>query len=787
LAHLSVESIGALERGARRAPYRETVALLADALGLSSTDRADLEAAAAAARARGTRREAAVAIPMVAAELPLQSTSFVGRQRDIAELTNLVTRNRLVTITGSGGVGKTRVLIEVAGRLPSAMRDLVRFVDLSRLNDGGSIVGEIALRVGVSSTSDASTVDGLARALRTVRALVVLDNCEHVIADVALLVATVLRSSPHVSFLTTSRERLAVDGEIVYRLPSLDVPHPHPAGIEEARRSSAVELFVQRATAIDRSVTFDDASVASIVDICRRLDGIPLAIELAASRLPALGLESLRARLSDGILATAGARSLPARQRTMLATIEWSYGLLDDAERIVLQNVAVFVGGFTLAAAESVCVGDGIAPANVADVLASLVDKCLINVTLSDGRARYSMLESVKAFARRLLADAGRVDELALRHAEWCAAFADGIDTARVGKSEGWLRTETAPELENARAAIAWALENAPARALLAGRIVGGLRTIWLTSGRRWECMRLAEAALNAIDEDAHPQVVARLLRALIQANEVDSVWVKRGLIHFRRIGDRVGTALLHAHLAFMENRAGRIDEAEEQLSQARTILAGVPRSMPHAVFLQTSWRVHFAQRRYDEALSDIDEGIAIVKLLGDTDAFRWVLFRTQVLFELGERERAVRDADLVLQRTLPRAASHTNEIIVAYSNLALYRLAGGELDEGSAAAREALVRTRRWEGADELVCVATYLGALAAALRGEARVAAKLLGAAESRFGESDAYVWRYRDTLLMPPLLERLTPEELDVLRTAGRTQTRDAIIDEAISVLR
>lgn len=793
LARLSVESVGALERGARRAPYRGTVALLAEALKLDPADRATLEAAADRGRARSAKDDGQAAIVPNPA-LPLQTTPFVGRASDLASLAALLAENRLVTVTGSGGVGKTRVAIELAARLPSAPRDGIRFVDLSPLNDARFIVGAIASRLAVSLTDRAAAIEELVSALRSTHALIVLDNCEHLIADVALLVTAILRGCPQVSFLATSRERLAVNGEVVYRLPSLEMPARPPSGMEQARRYAAIELFVQRATTADRSIRFGDNAVDSIVDVCRKLDGIPLAIELAAARMSTLGLENLRARLNHGMTVTGRARDLPARQQTMLATIGWSYDLLDDLERTVLQRTSVFVGGFTLAAAEAVCTDEAIDSGAVADILSSLVEKSLINVALADGSARYSILDSVKAFAHGHLIAAGQAEKLSLRHAEWMAAFADWIDATRTGKPEPWLRTQTAPELENARTALTWALETAPEKhALLAGRIVGGLRTIWLTSGRRDECARWAQAAISEIDEQEHLEVVARLLRALVQSTEDSEAapWRSRALSVFERVGDRMGTALLRSHLALDHRRRGRLEESDIEIARASDLFADLPRSMPYVSFLQNRWQNHIENGRYEQALSDIAEATAIVTSLGDVDAYQWRLFREDVRAYMGERPEAIRSIETILEALRTEAirtneATYERELIMGYTILALARLAEGDLAPGAAAANEALVRARLRRG-DEYLATAMYAGALAAALYGEERFAAKLAGAAHAVFAFVAGISRMYRDTLLQQTLLRKLTPKQLESLHAEGAAQPLDAIIAEALNVLR
>ena len=790
LARISAETVGALERGTRRAPYRDTVALLAEALKLNAADRANLESAAERGRARSARNVADEVQASANPTLPLQTTSFVGRGLELAGIAALLEEHRLVTVTGSGGVGKTRVVIEVAARLPNARRDDLRFVDLAPLSDGRFVAGTVAASLGIATADSVTAVDELIAVLGSRQMLIILDNCEHLIADVALLVSAVLRSCPNVSFLATSRERLAISGEAVYRLPSLEVPDRRPPSIEQARRYTAIELFVQRATMTDHSIAFDDAGVDSLIAVSKKLDGIPLAIELVAARVSALGLETLRARLDQGLTITSGGRNLPARQQTMFATIGWSYDLLDDRERTVLQRLSIFVGGFTLGAAEVVCEGEGVESSAVADILSSLVDKSLIGVAHSEGHGRYSILDSVKSFAYGRLAASGQTETLSHRHAAWLATFADWIDSTRVGKTEQWLRAQTAPELENARAALAWAFQGVSReKALCAGRIVGGLRTVWLTSGRRAECERWAEAALTELDEERYPQVAARLLRALVQATKDDKVfeWGQQAASVFERIGDRVGSALLHAHLGFLYRRRGRLDEAETEFFRASEIFADLPRLMPYAILLQGRWEMHYVRGRYDQAVSDVAEGTAIVNSLGDTDAYTWRLFNAELDFAMGKRDKAIRDAEAVLNRVLLNPAAHQREIYNAYRLLALFRLGVGDIDAGIEFAREYLLWTWTWRQHDEFIAAeAIHLGAVAASLRGDCRVAAKLWLAVETYVGRIVGRAFRDRDHSFIPPSIERLALQELELLQTQNRTQPLDEIIHEALALL-
>jgi predicted ATPase/DNA-binding XRE family transcriptional regulator len=400
-ANLSVESIGALERGVRRAPYRETIAALARALALSDSERRNL--ADAAARGRARTRVAVAPSPGGDARLPAQFTSLVGREDDVEAISTLLATNRLVTITGCGGVGKTRAAVEVAVRAHGGQWDAIRFVDLSQSTNENSVRAEISSRMRNAG-----------------HALLVLDTCEHIVADVAVIVRELLSGSSDMTILATSRERLNLTGEQVYRLPSLDVPRDVHARIADARRHGAVDLFIQRATAFDQTIKFADADTFAVVNVVNLLDGIPLAIELAATRFATIGLAALGDRLRDGLELTGGPRDLPMRQRTMTSSLAWSYDLLNNSERVLLEHLSVLEGAFSLAVAESTCAGNGLQAISVLSLLSSLVEKSLLNVSYEHSAPRYVLPHTVRAFARSRHSNDGKSRSSVRRRLQRC-------------------------------------------------------------------------------------------------------------------------------------------------------------------------------------------------------------------------------------------------------------------------------------------------------------------------------------------------------------------------------
>jgi tetratricopeptide (TPR) repeat protein len=481
----------------------------------------------------------------------------------------------------------------------------------------------------------------------------------------------------------------------------------------------------------------------------------------------------------------------------MQATIRWSYDLLEDGERRVLQRLSLFVGGFTLAAAESVCGADGIAPIDVADLVSSLVDKSLVSMTRTENVVRFGLLDSVRSFASECLQGTGDRALFCWRHAEWVAAFADWVDVSREKIPERRLRAEVDPELENARAAITWALEKrTEAGALLAGRIVGGLRTIWLTSGRRAECKRLAMAALDSIDEERYPELVAPLFRALAQTAEGQELLdlVDRATSAFERIGDRIAVALLLSHVGNQHRREGFLDEADAALERVEKLFSSgeLPRLMPYTAVLLHRVLLRRDQGRYEEALAGIDEATAIVKSLGDEEAVIWRLMRADIEFCRGSPATAIALTESTIELALARPAVYDSHLASGYTSLAGFRIAGGDVELGHVAASEALRRMLNYGSQHDYTSAVIEAMGLVAATRGQVARAARLLGKIESpversgyQFGLPGSSAESRRRLLDAAAKRERVSPQEIERWKAEGRAFTMDAAIAEALKV--
>jgi predicted ATPase/DNA-binding SARP family transcriptional activator len=423
------------------------------------------------------------------AELPVHLTRFVGRDRELDDLGRLVGRVRLLTLTGAGGSGKTRLAREVAARAAGSFARIA-WVDLASLTDPALLAQQVAGALHITERASASALAAVIDAVGNDAVLLALDNCEHLVSACAELAEAVLRACPRLAVLATSREALGVLSETAWLVPPL-------------ASDEAVQLFVERACAALPAFAITDANAAAVAEICRRLDGIPLAIELAAARVRVLPAEQIAGRLDDAFrLLSAGSRTALPRHRTLRATMDWSYALLAAREQVLLRRLAIFAGTFTLDAAEMVCAGAPLEPEDILDGVATLVDKSLVVMEPGDGVARYRLLETVRQYGVERFVEAGERDLLEQRFAEYYLALMEAAAPKLVGGSiEPGLIERLATDHDNIRAASAWAATDA-SRAELAVRFVGALYWLWYALGQFREARQLTDRVL-ALDAGA--------------------------------------------------------------------------------------------------------------------------------------------------------------------------------------------------------------------------------------------------------------------------------------------
>ena len=391
--------------------------------------------------------------------LPLQLTSFIGREKEIAEIKKEVKTHRLVTLTGSGGTGKTRLSLQVAADMLDAFPNGVWFVELAPLSDPDLIPNTVLSALGISEQQNKPALDVLQEYLQPRKLLLVLDNCEHLIANAATVANAILSAAPDVKILSSSREALGVQGELSWHVPSLSAPDPKKLPeIEALTQYEAVRLFIDRAILVSPHFTVTKDNAPAIAQICFRLDGIPLALELAAARVRLLSVDQISARLDDRFrLLTGGARTALPRQQTLRAMIDWSYDLLSEKERLLLRRLAVFAGGWTLELAEQICSDEKIDQYEILDMLGRLVDKSLVAVYESLTGTRYRILETVRQYAREKLFESGEGEKLRDRHLKVFTEFAEQTepDTRNHNQAKSFARLEE--EMDNFRAAMEWA------------------------------------------------------------------------------------------------------------------------------------------------------------------------------------------------------------------------------------------------------------------------------------------------------------------------------------------
>ena len=431
------------------------------------------------------------------AGLPVAVSTLVGREQERAEVAELVAATRVVTLTGSGGCGKTRLALEVAHDVAPRFEHGACWAELSWADDPGAVAQALADAVGVPEEPGRTLVDTLIDALRSWHGLVVLDNCEHVVEACAELMGELLGSCGHLSVVATSREPLAIEGETVREVPPLTVPDPQARSAAAVVAADAVALFEARARQVRSDFVLTDDNAAAVGEICRRLDGIPLAVELAATRMRLLSPTQIAAGLSDRFrLLTGGGRRAPTRHTTLEASVAWSFGLLADAERLALARLSVFVGTFDLEAAEAVVGGLDVDEAKVLDLVAALADRSLLQVSERDGRARYRLLETIRVFATERLAELDDPDRVRDRHLDLFIGLAKRAQAGLEGPDAAAWNARLAADLADLRAAMAWAVDS--------GRPVGALdiveptRRFWFDRSRYSEMVRWLRAAVDS-------------------------------------------------------------------------------------------------------------------------------------------------------------------------------------------------------------------------------------------------------------------------------------------------
>jgi predicted ATPase/transcriptional regulator with XRE-family HTH domain len=778
-AFCALDTIKKLESGRRR-PSRQLAIQLADVLGLDATERVDFLAATRASATPGAPADPPLASTTsptrpVQSNLPAQLTRFIGREHAITDLQGLLQRARLLTLTGSGGSGKTRLALEVGAAVIPSFADGVWLVELAALADAAKVAETVATTLDLpSSGQPARSV--LMRYLRGKRVLLLLDNCEHIIQACAELAEALLRACPDLRILATSREGLGVGGEVVWPVPTLHLPDPE-AQVTPAELATfeAVQLFIDRAALVSLGFAVTAANAAAVRQICAQLDGIPLALELAAARVKTLSAQEIAAHLRDRFrLLTGGSRTALPRHQTLRALIDWSYQLLTEPERIVLRRLAVFANGWTLDAAEAVCAGDALDAQGVLDALTRLVDKSLVALSARSEARRYTFLETIRQYAAERLEEAEESAVVRRRHLNYFLSFSERFVPPMplveivgfLGEQEGpqpaadgsidraAFITRLTDDLENIRRAADWAVET--------GRIDEGLGVLIAASslfiiraGQNELLVRLRAM----LEEHAPPRDTHRYLRVCL--------WI-----------------------AYLYQRQAEYDQGRVWLDKAESLLAQIENPLLEMGLLYL--RMHDAQMRGDYPLAhaylEQRQNLAIAH-----DYFG----RSQAAVEeflIYQRGLLLLSEGHYQQAKQPLQAGHAYHI--KNGNLipstALARFLGyallniGNLSEAAEHFRESLVGNFAL-GDKQAVAACLSAWAAYALAQGDLARAARLFGASEA-LQEALSTPLATVDVVLVQPhlaTLRQLLPSpELDDQWAAGRAMSLEQAMHDALS---
>jgi predicted ATPase/class 3 adenylate cyclase len=639
--------------------------------------------------------------------LPLQLTSFVGREKEIVQVKRLLLGDRFVTLTGPGGTGKTRLAVQVAAELLELFPDGVWLVELASLADPLLVPQTIAATLEIRESSGRPIVTLLTDYLRSKEILLILDNCEHLLSASAQIASTLLQSCPNLCILATSREALDIPGEMSFRVPSLSVPDMHHTPpIETLSQYESIRLFVERAEAIQPEFELTTANASSVAQICRRLDGIPLAIELAVARVKMMPVEQVTARLDNRFrLLTGGSRTALPRHQTLQALIDWSYDLLSDAERILLQRLSVFAGGWTLEAAEMICAGDAIERDDVLDLLTQLVNKSLVIPDHElDTEGRYHLLETIRQYARERLMEAsdGGV-EIRERHLHYFLELGEQAEPELRGRDQiTWLdRLEN--EVDNIRAALEWALE---ANVEASARLASALLWFWHIRSRKSEGIDWLERSLSALSpgRDGTPLSRGQMWIRGRALNVIGSLLVMHGNPEQGEAASRESLAIhqslesagrsgvAHAlwNLAQGASHRENIDEAQKLSEQAIELYRELNDKFGIAQCLDNLGSHRLMRGDYEGAKLLWEEDLGLRRKLGDKDGIAWILTCLgELAFWRGEFEQAM--SLYAESQSAFREVGNKWAISMTISGTGSIILAQGDFDQAAKLYEEAL------------------------------------------------------------------------------------------------
>jgi predicted ATPase/DNA-binding CsgD family transcriptional regulator len=629
--------------------------------------------------------------------LPSELSSFVGRKKELPEVRRLLEGSRLLTLTGSGGCGKSRLALAAASGLVERFEDGVWMVELASLAEPSLLPQAVAFTLGVRERPGNSLTRALSDYLRTRNLLLILDNCEHLIEACAELAEALLHSCPGLRVLATSREALGITGEIAWPVPSLSLPDLRRLpDLESLPRYESARLFVERTAAVRPSFKLTEQNAPAVAQVCYRLDGIPLAIELAAARTKMLSVEEISARLGDSFrLLVAGSRTALPRQRTLHATMDWSHELLGQKERVVFRRLSVFAGSFTLDAAESICAGEQLQCDEVLELLSQLVDKSLVVAQEPDGTARYRLLETIRQYGRERLEEAGESAHVRQQHAGYYLALAEEAEPELKGDRQITCLQRLETEHGNLRVAMAWLLERGESQ--LAARLGWALWLFWgirthLAEGRR--SMERALSARGSVTMTASARAKTLFVAGMMANYQGEHLsaepLVQESLRLFKELEDKVGTAYALSNAGYVALGRGRYKQAIAVIEEAADLFLEEGEKWGAAIelgFLAVAWR---NRGDHERARRLAERALAISREIGERQATTSALYTLAILAQTEGKDERARN---LFEEGLRLSAELGNEADVAHCLEGLASMYGAE---------GKIVRAARLWGAEE-------------------------------------------------------------------------------------
>jgi predicted ATPase/DNA-binding winged helix-turn-helix (wHTH) protein len=711
---------------------------------------------------------------------------LIGRSRQLRKVSGLLARSRLVTLTGPGGVGKTRLALQAARDVAPRFSDGVWLVELAALHDPDLVPGAVAGALGVQVGGNATAIDTLTRWLAYRSLLVVLDNCEQLLGASAQLAEALLGAAPDLRILATSREALSCSGERVLEVPPLELPREGKKRTPDAiRKAAALELFVERARSSDSHFRIGDGELALAARICRRVDGLPLAIEMVAGWAGALGLETLDSKLDGPLHAWLRARSTaPPRHSTLRATLEWSHGLLSQMEKAVLCRLAVFAGRFSMEAAEAVAGDAAIPRGKVFEIVLGLIRKSMIAVVPGSGAQRYRLLETTRVFMREILEASADAEVTRRLHAQYVLHVLEKAKSESETTSDAVWHERYRLVLDDVRSALEWSMDKDSDDAVA---LAGASWPLWRELSLRSEGQRRLGEAAATLRRDTPPALEARLRRGLADmwcrnaAAKTSYLEIRRAVALYRKLGDRPELGCALTELAFALLLLGRIEEAEKAILEALSLLetAGRPRTL--ATAYSTQLCIEATLGRFELARTAGEKAAHLCEMTG-AERSRGVVAGNliELSIECGDLDEAVAAARRVAHQIMDTSHSDDRGFVLGLLTAAL--TAQGDLNGALEAGREAAPLLR---DSGVLFWLFDHL-ALRAALAGRARDAAHIAGYADAvheTFGRPREPMGRRAVDRLDALLQDAISDRQITELRRIGAQMTEDQALGIAL----